>query len=890
MSQPDAQPNFFRALQENDLLSAMKVGRALLKEFNQQQYAQFDKGETIERLMRGRSLFLDQLLKQAWKAFLKNHANTVALIAVGGYGRQEMQPYSDVDILVVCNQACDTLNEEISGFFTFLWDLGLDVGHATRTIEQCREAGLEDIVTATNLLEARWITGDYALFEAVQGLWSKPDFWPSQAFFETKVEEQRQRHARFHDTVYQLEPNIKESPGGLRDIQTLFWVAKRHFNADSISELVRHRFITQQEFKELESAYYFLNRIRFALHRYKKRHEDRLLFENQQGIAEEFGYHDTEEKLAVEQFMNAYYRTAQVSIVLNEILLQHFSEEIFPNDQPEILPVNRNFQIVDRYLDIVSPDAIERDPRAILEAFIILEYEKSRIKGIRSKTIRAIRSQLHQIDEGYRNDPVSKSLFIEILRQPQGVYSSLKRMHTYGILGAYLPAFQKITGLMQFNIFHAYTVDEHTILVIRNMRRFFIEDFTYEFPTAHKVAKQLCKPELLFLAGLFHDIAKGRGGSHEVLGAEDAEVFCQAHNLPAEDTELVRWLVRHHLDFSDFAQKKDLSDPEEVTKFTHLVKDQKHLDYLYLLTLADVISTSDGVWNDWKNALFLQLYNETSKILDSSSYSPKDRHKKALQHQENARELLKKRGIEPDSYAQLWQGFENTDFFSRQTPNEIARLTKKLYQSDFKGLIVNFEPTTQRGASELMLFMPDRDFLFADITQIIDQANLNIVEAKIYSNYAKQQGMTLVLLYLLDEHQQQITDEARIHELLAKFTRLLSSDEELPASSGNHSPIARRIRCFDTPTSIQFQPKSRKYTLLHLSTKDIPGLLSLVAKAFKKSKIRLHDAKINTIGEKAEDTFLISNLEGLALSKTEQQAVESALCEELGVNNGAPQT
>ena len=867
-------PSFIQALHAGDMTETLLAGKQVLKNFNDHQFENFKKGTPTAQLLHERSLFIDQLLQQIWKHFLPEE-KSAALIAVGGYGREEMQPYSDVDLLVVC-ESCDSLSEALSSFFTLLWDLGFNVGHAVRTVEACKSAGLEDIVTATNLLEARWLTGDYALFEQVQSLWKQPDFWPSQQFFLAKSEEQQQRHARYHNAVYQLEPNVKESPGGLRDIQTLFWVAKRHFNANSINDLVRHQFITPVEFQELEASYLHLNRIRFALHMLKNRHEDRLLFENQQKVAAFFGYEDNEDKLAVEQFMSSYYRTAQITINLNETLLQHMREEIFASEMPSVTPINARFQIIDRYLDIRDVQLFAQNPTAIFELFIILEHYQSQIDGIRAHAIRTIRRHLHQIDEAFRQDPINKALFIEILRQPKGVYASLKRMHTYGILAAYLPAFQKISGLMQFDIFHAYTVDEHTILVIRNLRRFFVDAYAYEFPTAHKVAAQICKPEVLFLAGLFHDIAKGRGGRHEVLGAEEAMHFCQAHNLPSKESQMVSWLVLHHLDFSDFAQRRDLYDPKEIQQFAEIVKDQEHLDYLYLLTLADVISTSSGVWNDWKNALFLQLYNETSQVLDSTTQSPKDKKKKALKNQEKARELLSKRGIATRDYGNLWQSFEKTDFFSRQTPAEIVRLTQKLHQTDFKGLIINFEPTTQRGASELMVFMPDRNYLFADITQILEKQNLNIVEAKIYSAYQQgEQSMTLVLFYLLDGQQQPITDEAIIQRVIAQFAEIVAH----PATTRAPEPftIPRRMRCFETPTHIEFHKKSKRYTELLIETKDIRGLLSRIALAFKACQIRIHDAKINTVGEKAEDHFLISTPENQALNAEQQAQLESTL-------------
>lgn len=864
-TQPDL-PNFINALKQPDI--AAKVGRDMLQRFSAHQFNQFDQGTAVSELIKERSVFIDQILKKIWHHSFD--AENFALIAVGGYGRGELHPHSDIDLLILCKNPFSDA-DKISQFITLLWDMGFEVGHAIRTVEECYQAGLEDITTATNLLEARWITGSYELFETLQTIWKSNDFWPSQAFFEAKLAEQAQRHKRFHDTVYQLEPNIKESPGGLRDIQTIFWVAKRHFNATSIHQLVQKQFITPDEYRELDAAYKFLSRVRFILHRLKRRREDRLLFDNQQQVAEAFNYQDTSEKLAVEQFMNSYYRNLRSVVKLNEILLQHFYEEIFTQQSQKITKINQRFQLVNQYLDIRTEQVFQQFPSALLELFIIVENDPS-IAGIRARTIRLLRENLHLIDESFRNDPINKALFIEIFRQPKGVNASLKRMHSYGILEAYIPAFHKISGLMQFNIFHAYTVDEHTILVIRYLRRFFIKEYAFEFPTAHQVARSICKPEILFLAGLFHDIAKGRNGAHEVLGADDALQFCKAHNLSDSDTKLVAWLVRHHLEFSSVAQRKDLSDPNVILEFSRLVGDQNRLNYLYLLTVADVCSTSDDVWNDWKNALFLELFNETSNALDKALEIPKDKTKKALLHQEKAREILAKNALNTSDYQALWSSFKKTEFFNRQTPLEISRITQQLYQTPLEEMVVSITGKTHRGASELMIYMPNRDFLFAQITQTLDNLNLNIVEAKVYST---RENMTLVLVYFLDRDQVAIEDPELLNQIKLKLEHNLVDHPPIKPMV-NHTK-ERRIRHFKTPTQVQFQDLSKKLTEITIVTKDIPGLLSRVGQAFRDCEIRMHDAKINTVGEKAEDTFLISTTHNEAIPIERQQQLTQTL-------------
>ncbi|WP_029407626.1 [protein-PII] uridylyltransferase [Thiomicrorhabdus sp. Milos-T2] len=866
MTDNTSTPNFFKSLADEEipLFEKIKLGREVLSRFNSYQFEEFENGSAVAELIKERATFIDQFLKKIWQKFIPE--NTGTLIAVGGYGRGELHPYSDIDILILCDDLNNS-QEELCQFITFLWDLGFDVGHAIRTVKDCKTAGLEDVSTATNLLEARWLTGDYERFEQLQQIWNETtDFWNRKAFFRAKVEEQEKRHERFNDTIYQLEPNIKESPGGLRDIQTIYWVAKRHLNANSINELVQRNFLSTEEFLEIEAAYKYLNRIRFALQHQKKRREDRLQFDLQQAIAESFGFTDNEHKMAVEQFMSGYYRNVHNVVKLNEILLQHFREILFDDENSEVKSINNHFKTINNYLDITHPKVFLKNPTALLESFIILETLPD-VEGLRSNAIRSIRDHLYLIDDNFRNDPINKALFMEIFRQPKGVNAAVKRMHKYGVLGEYLPVFKKITGLMQFNIFHAYTVDDHTILVIRNLRRFFVDKFTYEFPTAHQIAKNLCKPEVLFLAGLFHDIAKGRNGAHEILGAEDAIEFSNTHNLSKKDGNMISWLVRYHLDFSSVAQKKDLSDPEVIQNFAKIVKDQEHLDYLYLLTVADVCSTSQEVWNDWKNSLFLELYNETSNVLALNINSPKNKQKKALQTQEKARELLSKRGIPSAEFNNLWKCLSKSDFFSKQSPNEVARITKLLYQCNQTDNHVFLEEQSQRGASELIIYMPDRDYLFANIANSLDLLGTDVVEARIFSSSDK---MTLVMMYFLNTDTHDYLAKERHNEVIDKIKFQLNLDDIEPLDEGSLL-TNRRVKHFDTPTEILFEKIDESLTELSINTKDAPGLIARISCALKSENIRLHDAKIHTVGEKAEDVFLISDTANQAIVSKERK-------------------
>jgi len=851
------------------------MGRTLLKEFNQNQFERFDKGESVQTLILERTSFVDQLIKKIWRHFFSHaEGKELALIAVGGYGRAELQPFSDIDLLVLGDD-CGNFESEISKFLTFLWDMGFQVGHAVRTRKECFVNAQDDVTTATNLLEARWLMGDYAPFEFLQSLWKSPNFWPTEDFFKAKLLEQVNRHERFDNILYQLEPNVKESPGGLRDIHNIVWIALRHFGATSIQELMQYDFIKPEEYQQIQAANFYLNRLRFALHRMKGRLEDRLLFDHQQKLAEMLDYSDSDATKAVEAFMKPYYQNVHIVAKLNEILLQHFREEIFKPKDTVIKSLNPRFQLVDSYLDVKSENLFQKNPTALLEVFIIIENYAQEIEGIRSRTIRLIRNHLYLIDESFRSDPINKALFIEIFRQPKGVNAALQRMHGYGILGAYLPAFEKITGLMQFNIFHAYTVDEHTLLVMRHLRRLFIDEYAYEFPTAHQVALSICKPEILLLSGLFHDIAKGRDGAHEKLGAVDATAFAIRHNLSEKDSELLSWLVLHHLDFSYIAQKKDLSNPDVIMDFAKVVESQEKLDYLYLLTLADVLSTSKDVWNDWKNQLFIQLYNNTSMALNDSNKMPRSRRNQAIANKEKASELLKARGFSTKEFQTFWKTFESSDFFNKQTANEIAKITNQIIQAEQPDLFTKVTGKTPRGASELLIYMSDRNFLFAQIMANVAQLSLNVMEAKIYSS---DNNKTLVLIYFLSSDNEIITDKESLRNIESHLLQNLASPDYAPPQK---SIEPRRVRCFETPTDIKFSSLNPSRTELVLNTKEIPRLLAKIGQAFKRAEIRVHDAKIQSVGEKVEDVFVLSTLEKSALSSEATQRLTNYLIDEI---------
>jgi [protein-PII] uridylyltransferase len=527
-------------------------------------------GESIVDLVLLRAAVIDQLLVHLWRAHANFCAGVADLIAVGGYGRGELHPCSDIDIMLLLPENLpDSCESELSDFVTALWDIGLEIGHSVRTVEQCYEQAGQDLTVATTLIEARLLDGPQELFDEMQTAIAPDKLWPPAEFFAEKRKEQIARHHRYGDTAYNLEPNVKGSPGGLRDIQMIGWVAKRHFGVDTFDELVPHKFLTPGQVRRLNDGQAFLWRVRFALHILTGRREDRILFDHQIKLAEMLGYEDATYTLAVEQLMQKYYRTVMDLSRLNEMLLQLFEEAILMDPQAEPEPLNERFQVKNGFLQTVDNRVFVNDPSALLELFLLLQ-QNPEIQGVSAYTVGLIKRNLHLIDEEFRQNPRNHRLFLQILRAPEGVTHELRRMNLYGVLGLYIPAFGRVVGRMQYDLFHSYTVDEHTLFVVSNLRRFALARFDHEFPHCSRIMQNLEKPEIAYLSGLFHDIAKGRGGDHSELGAVDAEAFCLEHGLSKYDARTVAWLVRNHLILSTTAQKKDIGDPEVVNEFASL--------------------------------------------------------------------------------------------------------------------------------------------------------------------------------------------------------------------------------------------------------------------------------------------------------------------------------
>ena len=836
-------------------------------------------GVPASALVQQSAEFIDSVLAKAWGSHELNVDRGLALVAVGGYGRGELHPGSDIDLLILIDKRRE-LRPRIQAFIAFLWDVGLEVGQSVRSVKDCVRESKKDIIVATNLMEARLIEGDAALFERMRRATSADKLWPSRKFFEAKWAEQRSRHHKFHDTAYNLEPNVKEGPGGLRDIQMVGWVAKRHFGAETLHELVSHEFLTESEFASLVQGQEFLWRVRFALHIVTGRREDRLLFDFQRTLAEEFGYSDDDVNLAVEKFMKRYYRTIMELSRLNEMLLELFQEAILHANAPRtVTPINRRFQSVNGFVEVTNENVFKRYPFALLEVFLIVQ-QRDELKGVRASTIRLIRDHRHLIDDDFRADIRARSRFMEILKQPNRITRELRRMHRYGVLEEYLPAFRAVVGQMQYDLFHTYTVDEHSLFVVQNIRAFASPERPQAMPRCAKIFARLPKPHLLYIAGLYHDIAKGRGGDHSELGMTLAMNFCLEHGLGQYDARLVAWLVRHHLTMSLTAQRRDITDPDVIKDFAETVGDQNHLDYLLLLTVADVRGTNPALWNDWKATLLGDLYESTSQALRRGLENPIDRAELISETQREARRLLEAPNGVSDIVAQLWSSLGD-DYFLRYTADEIAWHTRAIVESQVEQLPLALV-RQGRGGTEVFVYAADQEFLFAASTSVLGRLGLNIVDARIIT---ADNGMTLDSYVVFELNGEAVSGAAREQEISEGLRAALADPGRVRRD--NRRLTKRQLRHFVTPTRVQFSDDpSNARTVMEIIAGDRPGLLSAVGWALADSKVRLQNAKIATFGERAEDVFFVTDAGNRPLAPHSFESVRERVTAAIDAVNG----
>lgn len=827
----------------------------------------------IGELVRGRARLVDTVLVAAWRFFGLEHSR-LALVAVGGYGRGELHPWSDVDLLILsADQPIEQDCRNLEHFVAFLWDIGLEIGHSVRTLQQCTELAEKDITVATNIMEARTLAGPDSLREELEKRTGAQRMWAPAEFFAAKWQEQVARHKKYNDTEYNLEPDIKKAPGGLRDIQMVGWVTRRYFGEGKLESLVRLGFLSENEYGILKKCQDHLWQIRWALHKVSGRNENRLLFDYQRQVAAMLGYRDSDANLAVEQFMKRYYRLALALSVLNEMLLQLFDEAILHTpEKEEVRPLSRHFQVRNDYIETTSEDTFEKDPSALLEIFTLLARDPE-IKGVRASTIRQIIEHRKLIDDDFRVDRRNCALFMELIRSPHALFTQLRRMKRYGVLGQYLPEYGRIIGMMQYDLFHIYTVDAHTLLVIKNMRRLRYEDMREDYPLASDVFYRLPKPELLYIAGLYHDIAKGRGGDHSELGARDAIAFCERHGLTAWETKLVAWLVRSHLLMSVTAQRKDISDPMVVHEFARAVGDLVHLDYLYVLTVADINATNPVLWNSWRASLLRQLYTETKRALRRGLNNPLNKQDWIDETRQAALELLEQHQVSRRDVERLWAGIGD-EYFLRENAPDIAWHTEAMLrrgESDDPMVLLRESAGHYEGGTQIFVYTPDTENLFAATVNALGQLGLTIMDARIITS---ADGFSLDTYVVLDENGTPIGDDpARIRQIRETLTETLRNPEKFGEIVQRRMP--RRHKHFDVPTRVIISNDTvNDRTVVDIQTLDRPGLLARVGRIFADFHLLVQNARIATLGEKAEDVFFITDHRGQPVSDPE-------LCEQL---------
>jgi [protein-PII] uridylyltransferase len=827
----------------------------------------------VNDLLVARAVFVDAILNKLW---YQHHLDEfqISLIAVGGYGRGELHPYSDVDILLLTQDNIDTeLEDRISSFVTQLWDIKLDIGHSVRSIKECLKQAAKDVTVATNLMEMRQVCGSDTLIEQLLPLLNEDVFWTSEKFFIAKRKEQEKRHLQYHGAAYTLEPNIKASPGGLRDIQTIAWVAKRHFLADSLEELVEHNYLFPNELSELLETQDYLWRMRFALHFVAKRNENRLLFDYQTDVAKMMGFGD-EGKAPVERMMKRYFIIIARVAELNTILLQRFKQEIIQDaEETTSITINKDFELTDRLINTTNDRIFMRSVK-IIEMFLIIAQEPS-IKGIHSHTLRLMRNARRRLVSGLIDYAQCRQIFMAIIKHPRGLGLAFNLMHKHGIIGSYLPSWRNIVGQMQFDLFHAYSVDEHSYRVVKNLYQFSQKEHNHKFPLCSKIMQRVRKPEVLYLAGIFHDIAKGRGGDHAKLGAIDALIFCQSHQMSKHDSKMVSWLVETHLLMSVTAQRRDISDENVIRTFGEVVRDEARLDYLYCLTVADMRATNESLWNSWKANLLQDLYFNTLRALRRGLSKPVETRSKIRENKQQALDILADSGVCESDLKALWREFR-VDYFLRYTPEKIARHCQRIIGHDRSEPLVIISATSYRGGTEVFVFAKEKLNTFSSTVDLLGSKKLSIHDAKITST---KTGYTVNTFIILDARGKELKESYQTQAIADALSVKLKQDDVCNISL---QPIRREVKQFQFPLRVSFiNIKAKSKTMIEIITLDRPRVLANIAQIFQQLKINIHSAKITTFGEKVDDVFTISTSENAALNDEEKQILSDKLTQEL---------
>jgi [protein-PII] uridylyltransferase len=850
------------------LRAAVRDGKAaLIEHFMQSRPTRPAAGRLIRALAR----HADATLAELWTRCAMPPG--AALIAVGGYGRGELFPYSDIDVLVLlpgeeAGAMHEALKAGVAGFITACWDIGLEIGSSVRTVDECVAEALADVTVQTAMLESRFLCGQRRLYKQFQEATAAA--MDPKAFLRAKTLEMQQRHTKFQDTPYSLEPNCKESPGGLRDLQMVIWVARAAGLGRSWSELAAKGLATTYELRRLVRHEGTLRLIRARLHALARRREDRLIFDLQTAVAESFGFKSTRAQRSSEVLMHRYYWAAKAVTQLNQILMLNIEERVTGSEGQPMRPINPRFFDRGGLLEVASDDLYQRLPQSILETFLVFQQEAS-VQALSARTLRALYHARDLMDATYRRDPRTREQFMQIVKQPSGQTHAFRLMNQTSVLGRTLWPFRRIVGRMQHDLFHVYTVDQHILMVLRNVRRFFIPEHTHEYPFCSQLAAQVEKPWVLYVAALFHDLAKGRGGDHSVLGAQEVRRFCRDFGVERGDAQTIEFLVRHHLTMSHIAQKEDLADPQVIQGFVQQVGTPERLALLYLLTVADIRGTSPKVWNAWKGKLLEDLFRLALRALGGAQPS-QETEIEARKHE--AQQLLALRSALPGTEKPLWDTLD-VSYFARHDATEIAWHARELWRHVKTQVpVVRARPSPVGEGLQVLVYSPDRADLFARICGFFDGQGLSIQDAKIHTSRAQFALDTFQIVHPAYEHD----DVAGHRDLISLIETGLAHTlaEEGPLPVPRQGRMSRRVRSFPVTPRVSLRPDERgQRWILEVSASDRTGLLYGIARVLARHHVNLQLAKISTLGERVEDTFLV---DGRALQiNREQLQIESEL-------------
>jgi len=816
----------------------------------------------IEYFLNKRSENTDLLILEVAREHKLNQISNLGLFTVGGYGRSELHPHSDIDLLLLSEKTLTKSNQKkVEKFIGHLWDLGLDIGHSVRTTKQGLDQARKDVRTMTNMLEYRKLLGNKEVLNNFLTLLETKNLWRNKKFFEAKLEEQTHRHNRFNNTEYNLEPDIKSSPGGLRDIHTIDWIIKNCQRNNPQERVKLNSILTKEERTELNKSKYWLWTIRYLLHEEAGREEDRLLFEYQISIARKLFPSIKAASSAAEKLMHRYYRSALNISEINSTALQAFQELTYQNKSSRRKIIDDNFYEKNKLINLTNPKGFKIKPSLLLELFIKLS-ENPHLRGISSETLRLLKRDRNLIDSDFRSKNKNINLFLQLLKSKRLIVTQLESMKELGILGRYLPEFGRVTGQMQYDLFHIYTVDAHTLQVLRNMRRMVLKKSTDIYPLATELIQGIPKIDILYIAGLYHDIGKGRGSDHSNLGKSIVRRFCNRHKFIEEDRKLVEWLVTNHLLMSVTSQKEDLSDPEIISIFAKKVKTKEYLDYLYCLTVADVSATNPSLWNSWNSSLLSELYNKALKYVESKDsviLSLKENKSIAL------KVLSNNKKIKVTEVRNSWKNFYS-DYFESFNSGDLAQQAKYLSKLNSKTLVKLIEKSPD-SLSTIMIYTKDRANVFATIVGILDSENINFLDARLFG---MKNGYCLDFITISNKYGDALLKGSKIaNSLQTRLKEALDQDVLSPKIVQRRQP--RRLKHFNTDTVINYKhDMTHRWTEIDIKTSDRPGLLAAICQVFLDHGALIKKARIATYGERAEDRFCISSKENTPYLKKKE--------------------